>query len=351
MQLKKENVNMNFGEILTKAWKIIWRYKILWVFGILSSCGQGGGGGGGGGNTGVQYSGGEGNIPPGMREFFYNFEYFFENIQGWQIAALIIGSILFFLILAFIFTTLSTIGRVGLIQGTVKGKDAIEGEPAQGMSFGDLFNSGKSFFWRIFWFNILSGIAVFIAIMLLILPMILIAVFTLGIGLICLIPLICLLIPAGWLVGVLFEQVNIAIVVEDLTMIDGLKRGWEVLRDNIGNLVVMGLILLLGGGILGFILALPMIAVLLPLFIGVIGGSSSGSDFLFGGGIIASLACCVAYLPVLIVLNGILQAYIKTAWTLTYLRISGHEPAESEVSGLSLEEKVVSEEELPEEGE
>ena len=35
---------MEFGEILTKAWKIIWKFKILWVFGILSSCGHGGGG-------------------------------------------------------------------------------------------------------------------------------------------------------------------------------------------------------------------------------------------------------------------------------------------------------------------
>ena len=32
---------MDFGEILSKAWKIIWKFKILWIFGILTSCGQG----------------------------------------------------------------------------------------------------------------------------------------------------------------------------------------------------------------------------------------------------------------------------------------------------------------------
>jgi hypothetical protein len=348
---KKENAEMNFGEILTKAWKIIWRYKILWVFGILSSCGQGGGGGGGSGNAGVQYSGGDANLPPGIRNFFNNFEYFFENIQGWQIAALIIGAILFFLILWLIFTSLSTIGRIGLIQGTVKGKDAVEGEPAAGMIFGELFKSGKPFFWRIFGFNFLAGIVVFIAVLLLIIPLSAIAVVTFGIGLLCLIPLICLLIPVGWLVTVLFEQVNIAIVVENLNIPNGFKRGWDVLRENIGNLIVMGLILLLGGGILGFILALPLIAVVLPLVIGVISGASSGSNAFFSGGIIASALCCAAYLPVIIVLNGILQAYIKSAWTLTYLEITGHEAASTAILGQELAEKDFLEKGLPEETE
>ncbi len=39
---------MDFGEVFSKAWKIIWKYKILWLFGIFASCSGGGGGGGGG---------------------------------------------------------------------------------------------------------------------------------------------------------------------------------------------------------------------------------------------------------------------------------------------------------------
>lgn len=321
---------MNFGEILTKAWNIIWRYKILWVFGILSSCGQGGGGGGGGGNAGFQFSGEDANVPPGMREFFRNLEAFFENIEGWQIFTFILGVMLFFLILWFIFAALNTIGRVGLIQGAIRGKSALEGEPAPGMTFDGLFKSGKPFFWRIFGFNILAGIAVFIIVLLLLLPFGALAVLTLGIGVLCLIPLICLTIPVGWLVKVLFEQVNIAIVVEDLNIIDGLKHGWDVFRVNIGNLIIMGLILLLGGGIIGFILALPMIIVMLPIALGLISGITSGSDFFISGGFLTSALCCVAYVPVLILLSGILQSYIKTAWTLSYLEITGYEPSETE---------------------
>ncbi len=323
---------MNFGEILSKAWKIIWRYKILWIFGIFTSCGQGNGGNGGyGANAVIQYSGGKGDFPPGMQNYFNNIESFFESIQAWQIAALIIGSILISLILIFIFTALRTIGRVGLIQGTVKGKDTIEGESASGMTFRTLFNSVKPFFWRIFGFNILSGIAVFILGFSLIIPIIAFAIFTLGIGLLCLVPLICLLIPIGWLVSVLFEQVNIAIVVEDLNILDGLKRSWEILRDNIGNLIIMGLILLLGGGLISVILALPMISIGLPLIVGMMRSVNTGSDFFLSGGIIASALCCAAYVPVLVILRGILQAFIKTAWTLTYLDITHYEPPATEI--------------------
>ena len=42
---------MNYSEILSRAWQIIWKHKVLWIFGILAGCANSGGGGGGGGNN------------------------------------------------------------------------------------------------------------------------------------------------------------------------------------------------------------------------------------------------------------------------------------------------------------
>ena len=42
-------MNFDFGEVLSRAWQIIWKHKILWVFGIFAGCARGGGGGGGSG--------------------------------------------------------------------------------------------------------------------------------------------------------------------------------------------------------------------------------------------------------------------------------------------------------------
>jgi hypothetical protein len=322
---------MDFGEILTKAWKIIWKFKILWIFGILVSCGQGGGGGGGGGggNAGFQFSGDETNIPPGLERFFYGMENFFDYIQGWQIAAFIVGFIFLILVLILVFAALSTIGRIGLIQGTVKAESGVDR-----MTFGELFNEGKPFFWRVLGFNFLAGLALFIIVLALLIPLIGLTAVTFGIFLICLIPIICLLVPASWLVTVVFEQVNIAIVLEDLDIITGLKRGWQVFRENIGNMIVMGLILGIGGFIIGFLMALPMILLVVPVVIGIIEGTTFG----IGSGFAVAGICFMAYLPVLIVLNGILQAYIKSAWTLTYIRLTGETESLSETNTSILED-------------
>ena len=36
---------MDIGEVLSRAWQIIWKHKVLWIFGILAGCASGGGGG------------------------------------------------------------------------------------------------------------------------------------------------------------------------------------------------------------------------------------------------------------------------------------------------------------------
>ena len=75
---------MDYGEIFSKAWKIIWKYKILWLFGIFASCSGGGGNGGGGGiNSGVQFSGND-----------YGYSNNLNYIEPWAIALIIAAVIL-----------------------------------------------------------------------------------------------------------------------------------------------------------------------------------------------------------------------------------------------------------------
>jgi hypothetical protein len=85
-------------------------------------------------------------------------------------------------------------------------------------------------------------------------------------------------------------------------------------------MVVMALILYLGVNlIVGFIIALPLALVISP----IIFGAAVGTDQALGGGLVTAAICFVLYLPVLIVLSGILRSYIESAWTLTYLRLTG----------------------------
>ncbi len=312
---------MDIGDVLSRAWNTIWKHKILWIFGILASCGQGGGGGGGGGggNSGYQFSQGDPNVSPETEQFFFGIERFFEQIEAWQVFGIIAILILFFLVIWVIMLALSTIGRVGLIQGTVK---ANEDEDAEKLTFMELFETGKPFFWRIIGLNLLIGLAGFVLALLIFLPMALIGVFTAGIGFLCLLPFICILVPVLWLVGVIIEQANIALILEDTDIISAIKLGWEVFRDNLGNMIVMALILGIGGAIVGFIFALPIFFLIVPAALGGILSGVTESALPFGGGIAAAALCFVGYLPILIVLGGVLRAYIQTAWTLTYMQLT-----------------------------
>ncbi len=295
---------MDIGEILTRSWHIIWRHKILWVFGILAGCTNAGGA--------------SGNAGSGWRfEADSNDFDFFNRLnipeETWIIIAIIAALVILLLVVLSIF--LGTIGRIGMIRGAVQADRG-----AQKLVFADLFNGSMPYFWRVFGLGLLIALAVILVV---VIPIVVVSIVTLGVGLICLLPLICLLVPLSWFLTIVVEQANIAIVVEDLGIMDGLRRGWEVVRANLGQMIVMGLILFLGVGLIGgAIVSLPIFLVVIPAAIGI-AAQTEGSVML---GIGITMLCVAAFLPVVLFLNGILTSYTETAWTLTYLRLTGRRP-------------------------
>jgi len=301
---------MDIGNVLSRAWQIIWKHKVLWIFGILAGCS---GNGGGANNFRASYQGSESSqqFQPYMDQF--------QSMPQWLIALIVIVLILVVLLLVVLSIFLGTIGRIGLIRGTQQAEGG-----AASLSFGELFSGSTPYFWRVFGLNLLVGLAIAVIGILFAILAVAGTVVTLGLGLLCLLPLVCVLVPVVWFVSVIVEQASIAIVIENLGVMDGLRRGWELVRANLGTMIVMALILLLGVGVIGgLIIGLPVAAFVIPA---IIGGAVAG-ERAFGGGLVFALVCFVAYLPVLLVLSGILRGYIESAWTLTFLRLTA-KPAE-----------------------
>ena len=145
-------MNFNFGEVLSRAWQITWKYKVLWIFGILAGCTNGGGGGSGGGNSGFDSGPSDFDLPPELKRFFYQMEDFAEwAVDNWWIF-IIIG--LGILLLAVISIFLGTIGRVGLIKGSYEAEMG-----ATSLAFGELFSTSMPYFWRVFGLSFLIGLA------------------------------------------------------------------------------------------------------------------------------------------------------------------------------------------------
>jgi len=304
---------MDFGYVLKHAWEIVWKFKVLWIFGILAGLGQASNSGGS--NSGYRYSAGSDKLNPSIERFF-------AQLDTAQITLIITIAIIVVLVLIVLTILLGTIGRVGLIRGTMKAEQG-----AERLTFGELWRDGLTYFWRVFGLNLLIGLIIFLVILAIFIPGVILTVATLGLFVFCLLPIICVLVPALWVVSVVVEQANVALVVENLGIIAAIKRGWQVVRENIGNMIVMALILVLGVSLIGgFIIGLPIAVVIAPALIGVATGTS---DALRNGLIIAGLLFA-AYLPILLLLSGILRAYISSAWTLTYMRLSSH-PVQPEI--------------------
>ncbi len=304
---------MNYSEILSRAWQIIWKHKVLWIFGILAGCANSGGGGSGNGNN--FRSTGSGQAPAQLQSYLDRMEQFIKSVpeQIWIMIA--IGALLLILILLVLKIFLGTIGAIGLIRGTQQADQDMDAR----LTFGELFKGSLPYFCRVFLLNLLVGLVFLVVGIIVAVGVVLGAVVTLGLILICLLPLLCLLIPLGVAVGVVIEQATIAIVVENLGILDGLRRGWEVVKTNVGPMIVMWLILGLAiGGIGGILIGLPMILVFAPLLIGWFTQAQRALET----GLVVSLVCCMAYLPFLILFSGILQSYVRSAWTLTFLRLT-----------------------------
>lgn len=299
---------MNFGEILLRAWKIIWKHKILWIFGILASCGQSGGSAG---------SGASGSSSASQSLFTpMQLSVNLGDVEFLVLLLIIAAAVVFLFLLMLAMVALNAVGRIGLVCGVVQAEAGKEK-----LSLGELLSEVKPFFWRVVGLNLLVGASVIVLVIAGIAVSVIVAIVTLGIGLLLIIPLALFAVPLMWAVTVVLEQANVALIVEDIGILEALKRAWLVIKAHFIEYLLMGLVLILGVGLLGMvIIALPVLLVAVPLVVGAM------IDEMFWSVSLAAIVCCAVYLPILIVLTGVLRSYITTAWTLTYLRLAGPIP-------------------------
>jgi hypothetical protein len=305
-------MKLDFAKVLTRSWQIIWQHKILWVFGILAGFASGRSSGNSSNNRSNYNS--NGDTPPFSNGQLDQWnEQAREFIQ--QYLLIIIAVCLVILIISFVFYALGMMGRIGIIKGVQKVENG-----AEALRFGELWSESMPYFWRFFGLNFLLGLAFAI----IIIPLVLVGVLTAGVGFVCILPIICLLIPIGWAVSLILEQAQVAIVLENLSMLDGFKRGWEVAKANAGGVIVMALILGVASFIVGIVIALPIIIAVIPVLISIPTLEDASS---VPASVWITLACCTLYFPILLLLSGILTAYTKTAWALTYMELT--KPAEN----------------------
>lgn len=308
-------MNFNFGEVLTRAWQIIWKHKILWVFGILASCGRSGGnfnsnfnsgGGNGGGGQPTQ-------IPPQMMRWLQTIE------QNLTTIIIVVTAVVCVIWIVTIF--LGAIGKIGLIRGTAQAEGG-----AESLVFGELFSGSVPYFWRMFGLSLILSIPAFLV-------AIVVAVVVVGalaasggsdagvVAVASSVPLllgcVCLLVPVMFVLGMIFRQAENAIVLEEMGVLPSITRGWEVFKANLGPIILMAIILGVIGFVAGIVIAIPFFLIVFPMMITFMVGQGQNMTPLYLMG-----ACLCVFIPVAWLLQGIIIAYTESAWTLTYMRLT-----------------------------
>jgi len=284
---------MEYGKIISRSLSIVWQNKFLILIGILAAIGSGlfsgSGGGGGGGDTGY-------GDPGQFSEF------------GDEIAAFAVGVVFVLicvgLLVAIVLWIISTIARGGLIASV----DSIE--------------SGEKSSFRLAWSagwhkaKTLLGISILPAIPALILFVIgflalgayggIFAIFgeefaesagTAGLG-IAMAVLACIVMPIMLVLLILRNFAERACMLEDLGVIDAYRRGTSVLMANLGQAFILILLQIVIFIFLGFLLFLPGLLLIL----------------------------CFCLWPLLLVVQGFLEAFVSALWTLAWRTWTGDPP-------------------------
>ena len=327
-------MNLDLGSLFSRAWKITWNNKILWLFGVFAALGRGAGNGNPGGNSNYRTSG-PSNFPSGQPGLPPEVGRWFNDVQNAAptIITIVIGVICVAILIGLAIYVLSLLGQGGLIGG------ARLADSQGHVTFGEAWQLARRNVWRLFLVNLpLLLLGILIALIAFVAAIAFLGALAtggdsrslaggLGVLLVCGIPLICILALGALLLKILIFFARFGVVLEDLAPMAAFRRAWQVLIANLGSIVVLGIILIIAGAVFGFLVALPLIIVVLPVILGGLGTAVTGQAISLAAGGIFALVCCAAYFPVLLVLQGVYETWATSTWTLAWLQLTGARPA------------------------
>jgi hypothetical protein len=323
---------MDHLKILKRSFSITWNYRVLWVFGFLLALTTSRGGGSS--NSGFQFSGNEFNGSQGFPNVF-------PGISAPILSAILtIGLALLcgIVMIAIVATIIRYISETALIR--MVDMNEASGEK---VSVGKGFSLGWSRpALRLFLIDLLIGIvgAVIFLLLLAVAAAPLLVWLTksdllrvlgtvVGVGMIFLVILLFILVAI--ILSVVLYFIHRAAVLEDLGVFEAMRRGLALVRQRLGDIVIMALIM--------FALGLAWVVVSIPVFIllllaaVVLGGLpallAGLVASLFAQGALPWIIAVAVGLPIFLVvlivpsgfISGLYETFKSSTWTLTFREV------------------------------
>ncbi|MBN1178211.1 MAG: hypothetical protein JXD18_03305 [Anaerolineae bacterium] len=302
---------MDYGYVLKRAWRIVWRQKVLWLFGLLAAL--------------------------GVRLPNANWSDLPVEVQDWLVGFIAGPAYVPAVIAALLLALLVTLGLVGV---NAFGKAALTEqvnhiENGGRVTLKTAWAAGRTHFRSAFLLILLLRAPLILlgAVGLLpsllslraipvganISPQALTLLEVLGASLLCLAPAVCLSLVLWLPLGVIQRLALQACVLERRSVWGSLLRMWEVVRGNTGPVLVLASTLLAIGALVFVLLGAPLgllvTALLTSRVLLTLSAPSAALGIVFGVTAILWLISSA--------LNSVIETFASAFWTVAYRQLTG----------------------------
>ena len=234
-------MQFDLSQVLTRAWQITWKHKVLWVVTALPSL-----------------------------IIFLAFPFMFAPVfldgqdprdlaNLFDNPVFVIVIIVFYMVILAGGMLLQIVARSSVTLGVLRAHEGI-----QPIMFMSLLRDGLPYFWRILGIFALTNVTIGLAFFVFFVVVMILTVVTIGMASICLQPLFLLISPLSLLVLAFMEQAEAAVVVDGMDVMSAVKRGYELVKANIWQYALITIVIYFGMTVLISILIFPF---MIPFFV------------------------------------------------------------------------------------
>ena len=334
---------MDYGAVLSRAWRLTWQHRFLWWLGLLAMFTEGGGAGGGGvpgrgsfpsnndsekesallpgsgtpaglwveaSQWRARVAAGDFPSPQQMREYLQE-----ALSRLGPMAALLPAALALMLAMMALLLWLSLCAKAGLILSV----DRLD-TSGEELGFGSAFHAGRRYFWSLLGLGLLVFLILLAGLTVLAAPLValvlanrstgaIIAAMVLGIG-----AVLVLIVMAVYL-GILVQVGNREIVLQGRGAVEAMQAAHGLARRQLGAVLVTWLITIALG--LGYGLGVLLVLLLVG---GVLAGLGVGVYFALKtvGVVVYAVVAGLALIAGLCILGGWFTALVSSFWTLAY---------------------------------
>ncbi|MEW6405192.1 MAG: hypothetical protein AB1649_25650 [Chloroflexota bacterium] len=285
-------MNIDFGEVLRRTWKIGWNHKVLWLYQML----------------------------PGLFSLLAMPLFFLGNpafapllpepfnqalpVEQFLVIHLVATAILLLpiMFLAVLVQGATTFGALEADKGVAK------------LGFQETIKQSLPYFWRLFGLYALFG--TIWAVVILVFMVVTIGVSFIPFAALCTMPMFLLIFPLALVGYSIMELAQSAIIVDNLTMQEAISRAWQMFRANVLGIVLLMLMLYFAMSILSSLIVFPLMIPMMFLPVAFENSADIRTPFLL---------VFFVFFPIMIivmtVVQGILMALFQSAWLVAYRQL------------------------------